>query len=154
MKCRALLIALSLSLVAAIAGAAAPAANAVDTVDHATWSDNVASVLFENCASCHRPGQVAPMSLLSYEEARPWAKSIRRVVNDGTMPPWFANPEHGDFVEDSRLSGQEIAILSKWVATGAAAGDLASAPKPPTFDSEWKIGTPDLVVKMEPFEVT
>ena len=87
MKSRALPIAFCLCLVATVAGgvvagAAEPAANNADTLEHPTWSDNIAAILFENCASCHRPGQVAPMSLLSYKEARPWAKSIRRVVEE------------------------------------------------------------------------
>ena len=150
---RAFLIALFVFLAATAAVAEPAANNAVDTAQ-ATWADGVASVLHENCASCHRPGQVAPMSLLSYQEARPWAKSIRRVVNDRSMPPWFANPEHGDFREDARLSDDEVNLLTRWVAAGAPAGDLAAAPAAPSFNSDWKIGEPDVILSMEPFEVT
>ncbi|MEM7023593.1 MAG: alkyl hydroperoxide reductase [Pseudomonadota bacterium] len=94
------------------------------------------------------------MSLLTYKEARPWAKSIRNVVSDGTMPPWFADPAHGDFVEDPRLTDAQIDAVNRWVAAGAPAGDLSKAPEPPKFDSEWRMGTPDLILTMEPFTVT
>ncbi|HVS65032.1 MAG TPA: hypothetical protein VMT85_16180 [Thermoanaerobaculia bacterium] len=119
-----------------------------------TFAEHVAPIFFENCVSCHRPGQVAPMSLLTYEDARPWAKSIRRVTAERTMPPWFANPDHGDFVEDSRLSDDEKELIARWVAGGAKQGDLAKMPAAPSFASEWRIGEPDLVLTMEPFEVT
>ncbi len=142
-----------LALVAVCAAPAAAAPSAAD-VDQATWSEHVAPILFNNCVTCHRPGQVAPMSLMSYEEARPWAKSIRKATSEGTMPPWFANPEHGDFVEDSRLSEDELAILARWVEDGAPAGDLENAPEPPEFESDWKMGEPDMIFTMEPFEVT
>jgi hypothetical protein len=127
--------------------------NAVDQ-QNVTWSEHVAPILFNNCVTCHRPGQVAPMSLLSYKETRPWAKSIRRVTADGTMPPWFANPEHGTFVEDSRLSADEIETIAKWVAAGAPSGDLAAAPPAPAFNSEWRMGEPDVVLTMDPYEVS
>jgi hypothetical protein len=144
---------LSLISLAAFAGASPNTTNNTDT-KAATWSDGVAALLHEKCAACHRPGQVAPMSLLTYDEARPWARSIRSAVTSRTMPPWFANPEHGTFVEDPRLTEDEIALITRWVATGAPAGDLANAPAPPTFDTEWRLGQPDLILTMEPFEVT
>ena len=82
--------------------AAAPAAETAADVETVTWAEHVAPIVYERCVSCHRPGQVAPMSLLTYDQARPWGKSIAKVTHDRTMPPWFANPEHGQFVEDSR----------------------------------------------------
>ncbi len=143
-----------LALVSTAIGAAPP--NTTNTADAgaATWADDIAPLLYENCVTCHRPGQVAPMSLLSYNEARPWAKSIRNAVSTGTMPPWFANPAHGDFVEDPRLTDKQIDAINRWVAAGAPAGDLSKAPEAPSFDSEWRIGTPDLVLTMKPFTVT
>jgi mono/diheme cytochrome c family protein len=126
----------------------------VDPAGPVTFAEHIAPIFFENCVSCHRPGQVAPMSLLTYEDARPWAKSIRRVTSEATMPPWFANPAHGDFVEDSRLGDEQKDLIARWVATGARQGDPAKTPPAPTFTSEWKIGEPDLVLTMEPFEVT
>ncbi len=119
-----------------------------------TWAEHVAPILYQRCVSCHRPGQVAPMSLLSYDEARPWAKSIRKVTAARTMPPWFANPEHGDFVENVRLSDEQVATLARWAEAGAPGGDLAKAPAPPTFESDWRIGAPDAIFTMEPFTIT
>ncbi len=123
-------------------------------VAEANWSEHVAPLLYQKCVTCHRPGQTAPMSLMSYEEARPWAKSIRRVTHDRAMPPWFANPEHGEFAEDPTLTTEEIELLAKWVEAGAPAGDLEKAPEPPTFTTDWQIGDPDVVFTMEPFEIT
>jgi len=155
---RALVVAAVLSLLPAAVSAATNPSNrsAAANADEksATWADGVASLLYENCATCHRPGQVAPMSLLTYQEARPWAKSIRTAVATRTMPPWFANPAHGEWVEDARLTEEEIATITRWVAAGAPAGDLSKAPEPPTFESVWRIGEPDVVLTMEPFEVT
>ena len=88
---------------------AAPPSNSTDS-DAVNWADDIAPLMFEKCVRCHRPGQTAPMSLLSYNEARPWAKSIRNVVTSRIMPPWFANPEHGAFVEDPTLSDAQIDI--------------------------------------------
>jgi hypothetical protein len=148
---RALTVAAVASLIP-LAGFAASSNNA--DAQQITWADQVAPLLYEKCVSCHRPGQVAPMSLLSYQEARPWAKSIRAAVATRTMPPWFANPEHGTFVEDPRLTDAEIEMITRWVAAGAPAGDLGKAPEPPTFESVWRIGEPDVVLTMEPFQVT
>ena len=132
---------------------AAPAAN--DPADSkVTWSDHVAPILHENCVSCHRPGQTAPMSLLTYDETRPWAKSIRRVVTERSMPPWFASPEHGEFVEDPSLTDAEIETLSRWVAAGAPSGDLSRAPEAPSFSLDWKLGTPDAVYTGPEFQVS
>ena len=150
---RSLLLALIASLAASAAVAAPLAANANDTTP-ATWAEHVAPILYENCASCHRPGQTAPMSLLSYDEARPWAKSIRNVTTERTMPPWFADPEHGEFVEDPSLTDSEIDALTRWVAAGAPAGDLSKAPEPPSFSSEWKLGQPDAVFVAPEYEVS
>ena len=146
MKRFSLLLALAL-----VAGAPAFAASTNVDTNTVTFAEHVAPIFFENCVSCHRPGQTAPMSLLSYDEARPWAKSIQRVTADGVMPPWFANPAHGDFKEDSRLSAEEIDVIGRWVRAGAPAGDLARMPQAPAFESEWKIGKPDLILTMEPF---
>ena len=130
---------LSLVLLAS-AVVASPAANEAADASKVTWSDDVAPILHANCVSCHRPGQTAPMSLMTYDETRPWAKSIRRVATDRSMPPWFASPEHGDFVEDPSLTDAEIETLSRWVAAGAPSGDLSQTPEPPSFSSDWKLG--------------
>src|ERR1700674_3879991 len=85
-----------------------------------TFSKDVAPIFYKNCASCHQPNSVAPMSLLDFKAARPYARSIRRAVETRTMPPWFADPEYGHFQNDSRLSDREIATILAWVDTGAA----------------------------------
>src|SRR6185503_12465135 len=127
---------LATTLVAPGAFAAAPAAETAD-VETVTWAADVAPILYQRCVGCHRPGQVAPMSLLTYDQTRPWAKSIAKVTHDRTMPPWFASPEHGKFLEDPRLTDQQIDTINRWVAAGMPAGDLAQAPQQPTFPSEW-----------------
>ncbi len=149
---RILSIALVIALIPAFAVAATEANNA--DVEQVTYAEEVAPILFENCVGCHRPDQTAPMSLLSYDETRPWAKSIRRVTSERSMPPWFANPEHGDFVEDSRLTDEQIATIAAWVEAGAPAGDLSQMPAAPVFTDEWQAGTPDIILTMEPFAVS
>ena len=148
-----LLLVLLATLAAPGAFAASPATAAAADADTVTWAEHIAPILHESCVTCHRPGQVAPMSLLTYDQARPWAKSILKVTRDRTMPPWFANPEHGKFVEDARLTDEQLETLDRWVASGMPAGDLARAPQPPTFESTWRIGEPDATFTAEPYEV-
>ncbi len=119
-----------------------------------TFSKEVAPILFKNCASCHRPGDIAPMSLLSYEAARPWAKSIREKVASGTMPPWHATQPLGTFSNDRRLSAKEKDTLILWADGGAPKGDPKDLPPAPKFADGWEIGTPDAIVSMpREFEV-
>ena len=113
-----------------------------------TFHRDVLPVLQKRCQECHRPGEVAPMSLLTYKETRPWAASIREAVLLKKMPPWFADPAHGSFSNDRRLSEAEIAVLSKWAESGAAEGNPADAPQPREFARGWEIGEPDLVLDM------
>ena len=105
--------------------------------DTPTYNKDVGKLLLDNCASCHRPDQVAPMSLLSYKDARPWARAIKAKVEAREMPPWFADPRFGKFSNDSSLSDDEIATVVAWVDAGAPEGD-GVAPEPPQFaDSGW-----------------
>src|SRR5262245_6984796 len=115
---------------------AIPAAHS-EPGDTPTFSKEVAPILFKNCASCHRPGDIAPMSLLTYENARPWAKSIREKVMLGDMPPWHATQPHGTFSNDRRLSDKEKDILAKWADGGAPKGDPKDLPPAPTFTEGW-----------------
>ena len=119
-----------------------------------TFSKDVAPILYKNCASCHRPGDIAPMSLLTYEQVRPWAKSIREKVSLGQMPPWHAAQGRGVFSNDRRLSDEDKDTLVRWTAEGAPHGDPKDLPPQPKFTEGWEIGTPDVVLGMpKPYEV-
>src|SRR6185503_17090507 len=83
-----------------------------------TFTRDVAPILYKSCAGCHRPGEMAPMSLLDYKSVRPWAKSIREAVVSRKMPPWFADANFGTFANDPRLSAEEVAIIKAWVDNG------------------------------------
>jgi peroxiredoxin/mono/diheme cytochrome c family protein len=128
-----------------------PSISEAGPVDYAR---HVAPILRERCQQCHRPGEVAPFSLLSYEDARRWSESIYEVVDQGLMPPWHADPRHGRFANDRSLTEQERATLLAWVEQGAAAGDLSVAPPPAEARQGWTIGAPDLVFEMpESFDI-
>jgi hypothetical protein len=111
-----------------------------------TFYKNVLPVLEKHCQECHRPGEIAPMSLLTYNDARPWAKSIKAAVLTHKMPPWFADPHVGKFANDRSLSQAEIATLVDWVDGGAKPGAPKDAPPPLSFAEGWTIGKPDLVL--------
>jgi hypothetical protein len=111
-----------------------------------TFTKDVAPILYRNCVSCHRPGEIAPMSLLDYKSARPWAKSIRGAVITRKMPPWFADPKYGHFSNDSRLSDRDIGIIRAWVDGGAIEGDPKDLPPQPYFAEGWTLGKPDVVI--------
>jgi Copper type II ascorbate-dependent monooxygenase, C-terminal domain len=119
-----------------------------------TFTKDIAPILYKNCAGCHRPGEVAPMSLLDYESVRPWAKAIRQAVLSRKMPPWFADPTFGAFANDPRLSDQEISKIKAWVDGGSPEGDSGDLPPMPTFEEGWKFGKPDIVIDIgEDFSV-
>jgi hypothetical protein len=119
-----------------------------------TFTKDVAPLFYKSCANCHRPGEIAPMSLLTYEQARPWAKSIRARVASGQMPPWHSDDPHGTFSNDRRLTDEEKSTILRWVDAGAPEGDKKALPPAPKFVEGWEIGKPDLVVSMEkPYEV-
>lgn len=121
-----------------------------------TFTKDVLPILQENCQDCHRPkpvnmsGLVAPFSLTTYEETRPWAKAIAKAVQSEYMPPWFATSEfHGVFRNERTLTDDEKATILKWVNTGATKGNPADAPEARTFqDTEWYLGEPDLIVPL------
>ena len=134
--------------------AIAPPASAGQTGDAVTFTKDVAPILQRSCQTCHRPSSVAPMLLLTYEEARPWARSIKQRTGlrnrMGVMPPWFIEKDVGiqDFKDDISLSEEEIATLAAWADDGAPRGNPADMPPPLVFATadEWSIGEPDLVV--------
>src|SRR5205809_2563441 len=118
-----------------------------------TFAKDVLPILQKNCQSCHRPRQIAPMSLLTYEEVRPWARAIKTKVESRQMPPWFADPEYGRFANDRSLSQRDIDTIVKWADSGAPQGDPKSAPPAIEWPSDgWQI-KPDLIVRGPEFRV-
>ena len=113
-----------------------------------TFTRDVAPILFKHCSVCHRPGQTAPFSLLTYEDARPRARRIAEVTARREMPPWKPEPDHGRFQWDRRLADPEIAAIQNWVAQGMVRGAAADLPPAPTWPDTWALGTPDVVVQM------
>jgi mono/diheme cytochrome c family protein len=119
-----------------------------------TFARDVAPILQRNCQSCHRPGEAAPFSLLTYEDARPWAKAIKAAVLQKKMPPWFADPEFGKFSNQPSLSQKEVDTLAAWVDAGAPEGDRKDLPAPRQFVEGWSIPKPDIVFQLpKPFPV-
>ena len=145
----------AVGLAAALGAAAPPAGAAGRGGEPATFTRDVAPILQRSCQSCHRPGSIAPMSLLTYEEARPWARAIKDKVsrpdNDpDRMPPWFIEKSIGiqNFKEDISLSAEEIAVIADWTDGGAPRGDPGDLPPPIEWPdgADWTLGEPDLIV--------
>lgn len=111
-----------------------------------TYAEDVAGILFEHCVECHRPGEVAPFSLLTYEDAMKRAQLIAFSVERKLMPPWKAKQGYNDFHDENVLSPEKIAAIRAWADAGAPIGDKSKAPKPPTFSSEWALGEPDVIL--------
>ncbi|MBI3264987.1 MAG: hypothetical protein HYZ58_17820, partial [Acidobacteria bacterium] len=134
------------------------AASGVHTADRATapesvptFTKDVAPIFYKSCVRCHRPGQIAPMSLLSYQDARPWVRSIKDKVVNREMPPWGADRAHGvKFRNDASLTRAEIATIVAWAGGGAPKGEDANLPAVPAFasDSRWTNGEPDYVFEL------
>jgi hypothetical protein len=121
-----------------------------------TWTEDIAPLMQDKCMNCHRPGEVAPMSLLTYNDVRPWARSIERMVESRIMPPWHADPQFGDFGNNRRMTQRQIDLISEWVAAGAPHGEGTWTP--PDYPEGWLLGgvlgEPDYVFEMtEPFTV-
>jgi hypothetical protein len=113
-----------------------------------TFSKDVAPLLNQHCVNCHRPGEMAPMSLLGFERVRPWAKAIKEKVALGVMPPWHSDAPPGTFANDRRLKDAEKSTIVRWVDAGSPEGDPKDLPPAPKFAEGWEIGTPDVVLKM------
>src|SRR5262244_174451 len=132
---------------AAICLFALPATNANSdkkpAAKNVTFTKDVAPIFFKQCAECHREGEIAPFSVLSYKDVRPWAKSIREKVASREMPPWHADPNHGEWLNDRRLTQAEISTIVGWVDGGAMEGDPKDLPAAPKFADGWTIGQPD-----------
>jgi len=135
------------SLVVAIATAAP------DQSSQVTFTKDVLPILQKNCQSCHRPGQIAPMSLLTYKDARPWAKAIKTAVSLKKMPPWFADPKYGHFTNDRSLKQSEIDTLVKWADTGVAEGNAKDAPAAIEWPKGGLLIQPEVVMELPPQDV-
>jgi hypothetical protein len=128
------------------------AACATTAAAQVTFTKDIAPILQNRCQVCHRPDNIAPMSLLTYQDARPWARSIKQQVVQRNMPPWFIDQHIGirKFKDDPSLTEQEIATIGAWVDAGAPQGNPADMPPPRKFEDvdKWHIGKPDLIVSM------
>ncbi|MDP8980430.1 MAG: cytochrome c [Acidobacteriota bacterium] len=134
-------------LIASLACATIAAAAATTSVP-VTFTKNVLPILQKNCQGCHRPGEAAPMSFLTYDSTRPWAKAIKQAVLTKKMPPWFADPHFGKFGNDRTLAQSDIDTLVAWVDGGGQEGNPKDAPKPIAFVEGWRIGKPDMIIEM------
>lgn len=153
-------IALLLSLFGASVAVGIAVRNAVNN-----WSENrkarlekpsfcreIAPIIFEHCAPCHRPGQSAPFSLLEYRQVRKRAQEILKVTLGGFMPPWLPEPGYARFANERRLSGEQLDLLTQWVKTGMEEGDPSHLPELPRWTEGWQLGEPDLILRMpEPY---
>ena len=138
------------SAIVLVLGFTASAQQPARSASQATFTKDVAPILQRACQNCHRPGQMAPMSLMTYQDVRPWARSIKQRVVERAMPPWGIDPHVGiqSFKNDPSLRQDEIDTIAAWADAGAPQGNAADMPKPREFDdaSKWHIGTPDLIV--------
>ncbi|MFM8933657.1 MAG: ascorbate-dependent monooxygenase [Gemmataceae bacterium] len=129
-----------LSLVGPMAG--------VEAAVTPTFNKDVAPILFKHCASCHRPGEIGPFSLLEYKDASKRAAFLAKVTSENRMPPWSPEPGFGHFKDERRLTDSEKSILQAWAKAGAPEGDPDQLPPKPAFESGWVLGKPDLVVEL------
>jgi hypothetical protein len=135
-------------LVACVALPSTSADGPRDSAKAVTFTKDVAPIFYKNCAECHKPNDIAPMSLINYKDARPWARSIREMVATRQMPPWHADPYFGDFSNNRSLSQTDINTIVAWVDQGAVEGDAKDLPALPGSVEGWQIGQPDLVLSM------
>ena len=133
----------------ALAGFAALQPTAIaDAKAKPTFTEDIAPIIYNNCTECHRAGQAAPFTLKSYNDVKKRARLITKVTEDHYMPPWHPVEGHGKFVDERRLTTDELATLKNWHKTGMAEGPADKLPEPPKFASDWLLGKPDLIVKM------
>ncbi len=133
-------------------GMAALGTSAAQTPAPVTFAHDIAPIIYNNCSSCHRPGESAPFSLLSYDDVRKHARQIALVTKTRFMPPWLPQAGYGDFADELRLSDSQIKQIADWVSAGMPEGDTTQSPAPPKFPDGWQLGTPDLVLKAsQPF---
>ena len=133
----------------ALAGVAALQTNATAAAKaKPTFTEDIAPIIYNNCTECHRNGQAAPFTLQTYSDVKKRARLITKVTEDRYMPPWHPVEGHGKFVDERRLTGDELATLKNWYKSGMAEGPADKLPEPPEFASDWLLGEPDMIVKM------
>jgi mono/diheme cytochrome c family protein len=113
-----------------------------------TFTETIAPIVYQNCTVCHRPGQAAPFSLISYDDVKKRATQIAAVTKSRYMPPWHAEHGYGEFADERRLTDEQIATIAQWVKQGLPEGDLAKLPAVPDFPEGWHLGKPDLILEM------
>ena len=128
-------------------------AGTVFAADSITFHKDVEPILQKNCQSCHRPGQIAPMSLLTYQGTRPWARAMKAAVVSRKMPPWFADPKYGHFSNDRALPQSDINTIVAWADGGAPEGNATDAPRPIAWPADGWLVQPDYVVKGPTYKV-
>jgi mono/diheme cytochrome c family protein len=111
-----------------------------------TYNRDIAPIFYRSCSSCHRPGESAPFSLLTYDDAKQYATAIAAAVRARSMPPWLPEKGYGDFANESRLTDGEIRLIVEWVKNGAPQGFASEAPPPPHFTEGWQLGPPDMIL--------
>src|SRR5258708_24784250 len=146
------LLALGLAIVVAVllhsrSGNAVPAPYVHRPPHTLTFNKDIAPIIFDRCAYCHRPSQAAPFALLSYADVKKRAKQIAEVTARRYMPPWLPEPGYGEFADERRLNAEELGIIQQWVAEGAQEGKPSDVPALPHFVEGWRLGQPDLIVK-------
>ena len=144
----------TLTVVGVLAVVLSVAGNAVAAEGTPTFAKDVAPILYENCVTCHRPNHLAPMSLITYDDTRPWARAVKSKVVSREMPPWGADSSIRAYENDPSLTQDEIDTITAWVDGGSPRGNDVDLPSVPQFAEGWSIGEPDLIFTMlEPFEV-
>src|SRR5690606_4367345 len=113
-----------------------------------TWHNRVSRIVQDNCQECHRAGENGPFELMTYADVKANRTMIKRQVKNKLMPPWFANPEHGEFSNDRSLSDEDREALIGWIDNGCPEGDAKDAPLPKKFTEGWKIGEPESVLQI------
>ena len=138
------LLPVSLALASTVAAAA----------ERVTYAKDVMPILQRRCVECHRPGEIGPFSMLTYEQTRPWAAAIKAAVQRKTMPPWFADPHYGKFSNDRSMTSREIDTIVAWANSGVPKGDVKDLPARASFEEGWGIPKPDVIFELpEPYKI-
>lgn len=122
--------------------------NPVEPHGDVTYCNQISRIVQQHCIECHREGQIAPFALETYDDVAAWSDTLLEVMNDGRMPPWHASPDHGEFLNDARMSDEDKELFAEWIENGLPEGDPSDLPEPRHFAEGWRIAEPDLVLKM------